>query len=341
LAVALGLVVSLAACPGGGPAAAPTGPEVSIGQFPISQHSVTYSLEYCATAPITTPSTTIQRIVVVIQGGDRSACGAASSVGSAAQAAGVADTTLIVAPHFPTADAVQAGSGLLYWSDQGWSGGEDSLAAPDRRSWTISSFKAVDELLAALVDTRRFPNLSSVVVPGFSAGGQFVNRYAALARWRPKAGGPVTERFVIGSPSTYLYWDAARHSNGAFAPLTPAQVQACPNFNYYRYGLQYRTGYVGLFTDAQLKANYQTSQIRYLLGASDSNPADPSLDVNCGAEWQGSQRVERGQRYFDRLGAVFGAPIYDTQKLEVVPGVGHDGTGIYRSEQGRSALFGQ
>ena len=340
--MAVGLLVSIGACSGtGSTTSRPTGPEVTVGTFPISQRLVTYSLEYCATAPIDQTSATIERIVVAIQAGDRSACGAADGIGAAAQAADVADKTLIVAPHFPTVDAIPAGSGLLYWSDQGWSGGEDSLTTPDPRSWKISSFKAVDTLLADLVDSRRFPNLASVAVAGFSAGGQFVNRYAALARWRPKPGAGVSERFVIGSPSSYLYWDTARFSNGGFAPLTPAQVQACPNFNYYRYGLQYRTGYLGELTDARLKDNYRSSHIRYLLGGTDANPADGSLDVNCGAEWQGKQRVERGQLYFDRLGAVFGTAVYDRQKLAVVPDVGHDGTGIYLSSQGRDALFGQ
>ena len=50
-----------------------------------------------------------------------------------------------------------------------------------------------------------FPNLKTVVVVGHSAGGQFVNRYAAGGAGCPN---PLVEvRYVIMNPSSYLYVD--------------------------------------------------------------------------------------------------------------------------------------
>ena len=85
------------------------------------------------------------------------------------------------------------------------------------------------------------PDLEDIVVAGHSAGGQFVNRYAA--------GNPVHEplfadygitlHYVVSNPSSYLYFDAKR-----WVPATESEfavpydeLASCPNYDKYKYGL--------------------------------------------------------------------------------------------------------
>ena len=66
------------------------------------------------------------------------------------------------------------------------------------------------------------------VLFGNSAGGQFVNRYAAVDRGPDVlAGRGLQVRFVISNPSTYLYFDRER----------PVSVPDGARVNHWRYGL--------------------------------------------------------------------------------------------------------
>ncbi len=58
------------------------------------------------------------------------------------------------------------------------------------------------------------------------------------------------------------------------------------------------------------------------------------------ARLQGGNRLERGTVYFNYLRHFFGDALLERQSLRVVPGVGHDFTGIYASEVGVETLFG-
>ena len=84
-----------------------------------------------------------------------------------------ASDALIVAPQFLA--EVDRADGALYWRVEGWKGGYPALGpAP------LSSFSVMDSLLARLAPEPG-PD-PAVVVFGNSAGGQFVNRYAAVGR---------------------------------------------------------------------------------------------------------------------------------------------------------------
>ena len=52
------------------------------------------------------------------------------------------------------------------------------VGSPSLSSSQIISFDLLDELLTRLDDDNIFPNLSTGVLAGFSAGGQYVNRYS-------------------------------------------------------------------------------------------------------------------------------------------------------------------
>lgn len=114
---------------------------------------------------------------------------------------------LIVAPQF-LADvdiAVRAHvpESTLYWDVEGWKGGLPAIGHA-----AVSSFTAMDSLLLQLTGPEMLPDHRKpvVVIAGNSAGGQFVNRYAAVGRapeTLAERGMPV--RFIIANPSSYLY----------------------------------------------------------------------------------------------------------------------------------------
>src|SRR5690606_19937597 len=114
-----------------------------------------------------------------------------------------------------------------YWSDSGWKYGGDSTS-----SKKLSSFAVVDEMVRKLGDKKLFPNLTKITVVGHSAGGQFVQRYAAGGSAEGAVSVPL--RYVVANPSSYMYLNGYRiNASGQWA--TPS---GCSNYDEYRYGLQ-------------------------------------------------------------------------------------------------------
>src|SRR5205085_11822237 len=120
-----------------------------------------------------------------------------------------------VAPQFVTEADVTAhalGPDMPIWTDSGWKQGDQSRTTTQLPADTaVSSFTVVDELVTALADRTRFPNLAEIVVAGHSAGGQLVHRYLAASSkedsLRPSG---IGVRYVVASPSSYLYFDTRR-----------------------------------------------------------------------------------------------------------------------------------
>ena len=74
-----------------------------------------------------------------------------------------------------------------------------------------------------------------------------------------------------------------------------------------------------------------------MLGQNDTDPKHPALDKSCSAEAQGPYRLARGQNYFKYLQKRH--PEGLSQRLIVVPNVGHSGNGIFTSPEGQAVLF--
>lgn len=270
---------------------------------------------YCANGSIDNPPVEVSRVIFVVHGNDRRAC----EIASAALAAGTAEqraTTLVVAPWFPIRGNRVNLKTHLYWTFSSWSQGNES----ENRDARISSFAVADELLDRV---RHHPT----VVVGFSGGGQFVNRYAAGTSQEPL-------RFVITNPSTYLYWTPDR-------PGTPrSEIAACPAYNNYRYGLKHLNRYMNNAGALNLTRRYGQRHVVYLLGDADNDPRSTSMDKTCGAEAQGRNRFERGQRYWAYLPSVFGPEIHTRHRLQVVPRVSHNGWAMFQHPGAKAALYG-
>lgn len=281
------------------------------------------------------PLPDVTRAVLVIHGRLRNADVYWRSAKAAAAAAGpAAGTTLLIVPQFLASIDIGARAlnpDTLHWSQEGWMGGE-----PAQGPAPLSSFDALDAIVARLVDRARFPNLREIVVAGHSGGAQVVQRYAVLNHsGAALAQAGTALRYVVANPSSYAYFDALRPEAGGFAPYPATE---CPGFNDWKYGLQKLPPYAPGVPDIALEARYASRRVIYLLGQDDTNPNHPALDKTCMAEAQGPYRLARGRAYVAYLRGRHVQSL--NQALVEVPGVGHDGDAMLTSPGGLAALFG-
>jgi pimeloyl-ACP methyl ester carboxylesterase len=306
-------------------------------------------IAYTSSAPIDQANNKIDRAVIVIHGINRDADVYLESMLRAAKQTATADArTIIVAPQFlnhEDAAAHQLPNGLPVWRGSAWTEGDDSeVDSKDIAAPRISSYTVVDRLVEKLADEALFPKLRSVVVAGHSAGGQFINRYAAGNRFDEKLSRErrLRVRYVIANPSSYLYFDEQRPvlgSAGKFAKPTAEQIKQCPGYNDYRYGMEKLNGYMQAVGPDQLRSQYAQREVVYLLGAEDTDPNHASLSKTCAAEMQGRHRLERGQLYHAHLRKFFGQEIAKRHRVQLVPGVGHNSLKMFSSPGGVRCLF--
>ncbi|HXW51204.1 MAG TPA: hypothetical protein VEJ41_04380 [Candidatus Acidoferrales bacterium] len=237
-----------------------------------------------------------------------------------------AKQTLLVAPQFVEASDLHGHAGTssdLRWTGE-WPGGASATApAP------ISSYAVFDAMIERLADRSRFPAMQDIEIIGHSAGGQIVQRYAAVGVGPSAvaASGPRVH-LVVANPSSYLYFDTWR----------PRKVSSCPDFNQWRYGFAGAPAYVvGL--PAQLEQRYAQRDVTYLLGTADTIPNEWDLDTSCGAEEQGAFRFERGKQYIAYMR--MRNPHGTNQDYAFVGGVGHDNRKMFASPCGIAVIFGQ
>jgi hypothetical protein len=290
----------------------------------------------------------VDRAVVDVHGDARNASQSLDNMVAAATVAGVADSTaLLIAPQFLIEEDISyhgLGSDMLFWSEPGWKEGDRSLSTPAHpRPDSISTYALMDSILYRIASHN--PNLHKIIVAGHSAGGQFVNRYAAgntIEQVLQSAFG-VAVYYVAANPSSYLYFTPERLKPGTtsiFEIPSPAVAQACPEYNWYKYGLEHPNSYMANVAPAQLKAQYSSRRVTCLLGELDANPTDPSMDMTCAAKLQGEHRLARGQIYRNHLNKVFGSSVLPTHLAVVIAGVGHNSTDMFTSVCGAGLLFG-
>jgi pimeloyl-ACP methyl ester carboxylesterase len=282
------------------------------------------------------PQPKVTRAVIVIHGKLRNANVYFHTAEKAQHAAGAnTDDALLIAPQFLATLDTQVHSepaDLLRWDDNAWMGGEAAVAP-----LPVSSYAVLDAIVERLADRKIFPNLQHVIFAGHSGGAQVVQRYAVAAR---DLGALTREgidvRYVVSSPSSYAYFDAQRPDvQGKPAPFNAAE---CASFNQWKYGMDNRPAYLNDRTPAQLEATYVTRRVDYLVGGADDDPKQAALDLSCGAEAQGSQRVARAEGYYGYL--LSRHPSGLNQSFHVVPGVGHNGARMLTSECALAAMFG-
>lgn len=272
----------------------------------------------------------IERVLIIVHGRLRNADTYRQSAEHAAEQAGQSANTLVLAPQFlnetdiashPVPDSV------LRWQGNDWMAGGLSTAP-----FMLSSYAALDEIVARLGDRQQFPDVKQIVIAGHSGGAQVVQRYALLSHPQPTLDAEgVKVRYVIANSSSYAYFNEQR-------PVAFSHAK-CTNFNRWKYGLADLPAYADGQTPAQLEENYVKRDVVYLLGQQDIDPNHPALDKSCEAKAQGPSRLIRGRNYFNYLKRRH--PQGLSQQLIEVPGVGHNEDGMFTSPEGQKALFGQ
>lgn len=297
--------------------------EVSPDRFHLDAGDLSLGLSQDWTHPL--PQVT--RVIIIVHGKLRNAQTYLQSAETAAEHAGQANNTLVIAPQFLNELDVKRDhldDQLLRWNGNDWMAG-DNATGPGQ----ISSYGALDQIIKHLGNRKLFPALKEIVVAGHSGGGQVVQRFALTGHDHPMLQTEgISLRYVVANPSSYAY----------FTPQRPVKfdVSSCPGFNDWKYGLQNLPPYAAGQTAQQLEQRYVSRNITYLLGQQDTDPNHPALDKSCEAQTQGAYRLIRGHNYFDYLKQRHPQL---TQKLVEVPGVGHNGDGMFTSPEGQKALF--
>ncbi len=272
----------------------------------------------------------ITRILIAVHGYTRDATRTYGAALRAATEAGHGTDTLIVAPLFqvPQPEATQchfegvprAAPADALWHCHSWAEGKPAL------NGHMTSFVAMDALVGTLLNA--YPMARSVTIAGFSAGGQFVQRYAAFSAIPPRS---VLLRYVVADPSSFLYFDPARPMPGA---------AACPYYNKWKFGTENLPAWLGR-SAAAARAAYASADLQYLEGALDTGTGRGTavnlLESGCASELQGKYRLDRGERYaaYDDSALTHGA-----HTLSIVPGCAHSVSCVFPSRAGRAALFG-
>lgn len=318
--------------------------EVSTTSFSMDVQGHSLKIPYYFTKPLGVTDAAVKRLVIVQHGTNRNAGTYRLSILTAAVEAGQSEESLIIAPQFLTQTDVEAfslTSDYLYWYNSGWKIGDLSRTTTDNpRPARISSFEVVDRLITHILESSHFANINEVVITGFSAGGQVVNRYAGanLIHNDVQLNHDINMRYLVGGPSSYLYFDNQRRVMGTTNQFEEA-VTSCTGFNEYKYGLDNLNSYLTKTGASIITAQYEQRKILYAIGENDNNASSSSLDTSCEALLQGEQRLERANIFFNYLKHFYNSNIENLQELIIVPGVGHDHNAIFRSPTVRDWIF--
>jgi hypothetical protein len=269
----------------------------------------------------------VSHAVIVVHGNRRDADRYYERLVTAATAEDRMQDALLLAPNFRTRDDHPTAN-EHYWSSSGWKIGNSS-----KDSKRFSSFAAMNELLGKVCSSSSvlFEKLQTVVIIGHSAGGQFVNRYAAGGTGCPNRA--VEVRYVVMNPSSYLYVDGRRKSwaTGEFGP----PGFGCMEYDDYKYGLRDLNTYMRGVGADRIRSQLFRRRTYYLGGEEDTKKGS-SLDTSCKANLQGPNRLARYRSYReyaatfdDWTGATFSS----------VPGIGHSGGKMLMSEIARRIMF--
>lgn len=234
---------------------------------------------------------------------------------------------LIVAPQFLADVDAKPSDGTLYWDVEGWKGGYPALGPA-----ALSSFTVMDSLLDQLTSPADAPPRGhpGVVIFGNSAGGQFVNRYAAVGRGPDAlAERGIAVRFIVSNPSSYLYFDQER----------PVRVRDDSQVNRWRYGFDDAPAYVDVSARQSLQ-RYLGRDVTIVLGAQDNDGAARLLEVSPAAMAQGANRLERGVHYDRHVrGLARASGLTTGHRLIQLAGVGHAADEVLAARQTRQIMF--
>lgn len=295
---------------------------------------VSYPFAVYANTDLRQPGAGIGRAVILLHGLQRDAdryFGVGQALLQTAQLD--ASSTLLLAPHFLTPSDKLPDDKIPLWRGDNW-----MQCQPATGQEAVNSCGVLDGIARYLAAGGRFPALKEIVFIGHSAGAQLMQRYAVLNNSEEalrKAG--ISVRYVVSSPSSYLYLDASRPEGEGFKAVSSI---LCPGYNNFRYGPDNMVPYGQGRDGEQLFKRYAARDVVYLVGAKDNNPHHRALDKSCGAALQGTDRLDRQRnylRYEQFLAQKWQTPV-KRDTLEV-PGAGHEAAGLFEPGDVAAKIF--
>jgi pimeloyl-ACP methyl ester carboxylesterase len=292
------------------------------------------SVRYFATSPLEKGSPAEVALVVVHGwGGGAEKCEEAKSfLGAAVKLLREGERMpYVIEPLFPRRAVLKkhnvSAEGLSLWNES-WSRDltqrgravDDWRGGGDASNGSFSSYDVIDLIFSRLGDKSSYPNLRRVVLAGFSAGGQFVSRYAAVGKGEVRAG--VEMAYVAMSPSSWLRLD----------PSAP-----------WHYGLDGRTRYSKGVSNDQVSTNLSARTVVYACGSADVS-VHGALDKTPPAMAQG---INRYDRFLHQMSHIEAFPAWRAKAIfHVFGGMAHDWRGAYSRREivefvlhGRTDLF--
>lgn len=273
----------------------------------------------------------ITRAFVMVHGQGRNADDYYRTAMAAAFLANATEDTIVISPRFASSDRGCADT--LVPNEVNWACAGDSWrsGAAARGNDRLTSYDFMDEILRKLARKQVFPNLKRIVVAGHSAGGQYVSRYVMANRVNDSLGVPVT--YVISNPSSYAYPDGNRpRGDGEVGQYS--EGRNCTTYDKWPYGLQQRNGYAARLTDDELRKQFVSRNVVYLLSELDTLPI-AGFDSSCPAMAQGPTRLARGQTYAAYMNQKYGA----SHKVTVVPLCGHNARCVFTADPALEIVF--
>ncbi|PWN25296.1 hypothetical protein BDZ90DRAFT_234141 [Jaminaea rosea] len=251
---------------------------------------------------------------------------------------------------------------LAWGENNAWCLGEGST---NPSGSGLSSLSALDELVARFSNRKNFPNMKYITFVGHGCGGMTLQRYAALTS---SSSNGVPIRYVVGNPSSMLYWSRDR-------PSDSFNANSCPYYNSFFFGLDdFYIPYPKNKNSAQLFKSYVQRDVRYLVSLDDNGGGDQTCEAKAAggvarksrtlAYWKyinilsgkkasdysqfpGSfTRLQKSQQggnsdneFVDDVKAKDFTGVNFAHQLVQLSGVGHNAPAVLTSSQGRKAIF--
>jgi pimeloyl-ACP methyl ester carboxylesterase len=303
--------------------------------------------------PLAVPNPAIRRALVMVHGALRNPDHYFATATAAAFLAGALDDTVVIAPAFRSAEGEDC-QDHLQADEVNWTCHRDSWRSGGAAisNAALSSFDFMDQILHRLADRRIFTNLTTVVVAGHSAGGQFVSRYEMANRVQDHLRVRIT--YVIANPSSYAWPDATRvlpvddaapaNASAAWKETEPHtrfsygkfDSTRAPTYDQWPYGLEGRTGrYVANLSDDQLRHQLASRTAVYLLSQVDTFPLGGFDDSPAGMA-QGPTRRARGEAFVKYIREHLGAA---NSRMLIVPECGHNDRCVFTTDAVLAVLF--
>ena len=304
-----------------------------------------YKITYFSPSNLSFTNNNVKRLIIVLHGNNRTAEQRQNSIIQAANSENKFLETLIIAPHFIGSQELVANNlddYYLYWSGVTWMDGNNSSSSGAYpRDESFSSFEVMDDIISQVVYGGKFPNISQIILTGYSGGGQFMNRYAPSNRIQVDMESEynIEFKYLVASPSSYLYFNDERRVEGTLDQFEKPNISSCGTYDNYKYGMKQLNQYMRYYHVDTLINRYKRRNISYGVGSRDDDPNSSSMDDTCGAMFQGDHRVERARIYNNYLKYLFG-DLGENHKLYIPTGIGHTNSfEFYNKVNIRSLLF--